>query len=257
MDYKFTAIMEDKLDDISNGKLIWNEVLKEFYSEFHPLVMNVWSKNAEIEEKYTKLLGVDPKTGYQVYSTIARYGPVVKLISKNEPKFAKIIEPLTINTITLNEALKLLEYPKELGIYEKKKIFLNKNLNGFYIKMDEISFHIENENITFQAIIELIKNEQQKYKPLAEFFKESKIYQVLNRPYGKYIKITDKKTKKIFSIKLPEFENIKELTLEKINNIISTNGNKKINNNYKNNNKENKKKAIKKAKKKAKIYLIK
>lgn len=40
MDYKFTAGMEDKLDNIAEEKAVWNEVLKEFYDPFIETVNN-------------------------------------------------------------------------------------------------------------------------------------------------------------------------------------------------------------------------
>ncbi len=40
MDYKFTAGMENKLDDVAEKKLVWNEVLKEFYTPFIETVNN-------------------------------------------------------------------------------------------------------------------------------------------------------------------------------------------------------------------------
>ena len=40
MDYKFTAGMEDKLDDIAEEKAVWNKVLKDFYGPFMETVNN-------------------------------------------------------------------------------------------------------------------------------------------------------------------------------------------------------------------------
>ena len=41
MDYKFTAGMEEKLDEIAEKKAVWNVVLKEFYSPFMEVVNSV------------------------------------------------------------------------------------------------------------------------------------------------------------------------------------------------------------------------
>ncbi len=41
MDYKFTAGMEEKLDEIADKKAVWNVVLKEFYSPFMEVVNSV------------------------------------------------------------------------------------------------------------------------------------------------------------------------------------------------------------------------
>lgn len=221
MDYKFTSGMEDKLDDIANGDLVWNEVLKEFYDEFHPLVMNNWAKKAEVEDKYTKLLGCDPKTGNEIYATMAKFGPVVKQIPKiGKPKYAPIKEPLLLESVTFNDAIKLFEFPKLLGKYEKNKVLLNKGEYGFYITMGSFKFSVDKENITLNEVIELIKSKQK--KALAQFESDSKIFLVLEGPYGKYINVSDNKTKKKYNISLPKDEDVKNLTLVKIQSIISS-----------------------------------
>lgn len=224
MDYQFTANMEDKLDDIANGDLEWNVVLKEFYEEFHPLVMNIMIKNPEIEDKYTKLLGIDGSTGCEIYSTMAKYGPVVKLIQKaGKPKYAPIKEPLTLETIKLDDALKLFEYPKELGKYERKKVLLNTGKFGFYLTIgsgsDVKGINIDKGDITLNEAIEIIKSKDK--KALNSFANGTKKFSILDGPYGKYINVYDTKTKKKFNVSLPKDENIENITLEKINEILN------------------------------------
>ena len=160
MDYQFTSEMENRLDEICTGKLVWYEVLKEFYNEFHPIIEQIsMKKMTEIEEKYTRLLGKDPKTGFEIYSTTGKHGPYVKLIhNKSKPKSATIELPLTLETITLDDAIKLLEYPKELGIHNKIEVLLHKGRNGFFIKNGEIKANVEKENLTLSEAIEILKN---------------------------------------------------------------------------------------------------
>ena len=253
MDYKFTARMEDKLDEIAEGKLVWNEVLKEFYNKFHPLVLKMQIIKPEID-KHTRLLGADPKTGGELYATIAKFGPVVKLFppDKHKPQFAPIKEPLTIETITIQQALKLFEYPKELGLYEHKKILLNKGQFGFYITSGNIKFSVERDDLTHDEVVKLI--EDKKKKPLAEFKEENKNYYIYSGPYGNYISIVDHKKKIRSNISLPNNEKIEELNVLKIKKIIENYYNTKYTKNKENNNSEEKikipKKVIKKAIKK-------
>lgn len=226
MDYKFTAMMENKLDDIANGDLVWYEVLKEFYDDFHPQVIKIAGAKSEFNNKYTKLLGVN-EDGYEIFATIAKYGPVVKLMTdtKTKPKYAPIKEPLTLETVTLNDALKLFEYPKEIGVYEKKKILLNKGQYGYYLTYNKYKYTLgDKSTVTLDEAIEVIKGKQK--KALTTFTNGTKIYSVLDGPYSKYINVYDSKTKKKFNVTLPNNENVDELTLERICEIITEKFNK-------------------------------
>ena len=231
MDYQFTAQMEDKLDDIACGDAVWIDVLKEFYNEINPLVMNINFNKPEIEAKYTKLLGVDPQTGCEIYSTLAKFGPVYKLMVKSgKPKIAPIKEPLTLETATFEDGLKAFEYPKDLGKYNKKKIELQTGQFGFYLIYGTQKISVgDKNNITFAEAVEVIKGKQQ--SDLGTFTSGTRVYVVLDGKFGKYVKVTDSKTKKDFSVSLPKNEDIPKLTLERINEIISLRFNKNNNDN--------------------------
>jgi DNA topoisomerase-1 len=212
--------MEDKLDKISNGKMKWNTVLDNFYKQFHPNVVKLNNKVTNIQDDNSRLLGKDPDTDCNIYATIARYGPVVKL-QDTKPRYAPIREPLTIDNITLNDALKLLSYPKLLGKYKRKNVILYNGKNGLYIKYNNYGYTVEgNQDINLEQAIELIQSKEK--KSLATFKNKDKIYNIYNGPYGQYIQVTTtgKKKTKPLNVKLPECD-IDKLTIDKINEIIN------------------------------------
>ena len=49
----------------------------------------------------------------EIYATLARYGPVVKLVNGKDIKYVSIDKPLDVDKITLDQAIELLEYPKK------------------------------------------------------------------------------------------------------------------------------------------------
>ena len=80
MEYKFTAKLENDLDKIVDGKKKWNNVLQNFWDEFNPKVENLLKNNTTSNKLNTdRFIGNHPTSALQIYATVARYGPVVKL----------------------------------------------------------------------------------------------------------------------------------------------------------------------------------
>jgi len=220
MDYKFTAEMEEQLDDIANGKLKRIDVLKRFYKDFHPLVEKLLKQAPLIEDKYTKILGKDPETNLDIIATIGKYGPMVKLcLTKTKCKIGPIKPPLTLETITLEDALRILIYPKDLGKYKRSKVILKTGKYGLYLTWNKKNYPVQKDVSLKEAIVEIEKKEEErKKKILAEFKSDKKIYQVLEGPYGKYIKVSllkGKSKSKLPYISLKDIK-IEDLTLEKV-----------------------------------------
>jgi DNA topoisomerase-1 len=234
VDYKFTALMEELLDKIAEGKKVWHTVLQEFYDTFHPIVKKLLESKSTVKSDMTRVIGNHPTLGHEIVATIARFGAVIKMCTtKTKCIYAPIKEPLTKDTITLEQALKLLEYPKELGKHDGMQISLNKGKHGLYLKWGDVKASIEGlpeeiiikdkENITFDEAVQVIKNKRKNV--LWEKNDAKVMYTILKGPYGNYIDINDtsKKIKKK-SLKVPlkdiEDDKIKDLTLDKVKELI-------------------------------------
>jgi DNA topoisomerase I len=260
MDYKFTAKMEQKFDDIATKKAVWYKVLDKFYKTFSPPIEKLMKSKTKVTDKYTKKLGVDPKTGFEIIATIAKYGPIVKLLDgKTKNKMAPIKKPLTLDNIKLKDALELFQYPKEIGEYKKMKVLLNRGKYGLYISIGNDKYSIKNDIKEKDVNIDLVKKivEEKNKNLLAEFMSDKKIYRVLKGPYGDYISVNEKKKtmgkRKKLNVKLPKDIDIKKLTLEKIEEIV----NNSFQNKYKKKDKKGGKKVTKKDNKSTKKKVLK
>ncbi|QAR30517.1 type I DNA topoisomerase [Ornithobacterium rhinotracheale] len=138
MDYQFTAKVEEDFDEIAAGKENWTKVLGDFYKGFHENVERV-EENAD-RATGERLLGVDPKSGKNVYARIGRYGAMVQIGEAEDdekPRFAGLNPDQNILTISLEEALKLFELPKELGEYKGEVVEVNVGRYGPYVKFGQ------------------------------------------------------------------------------------------------------------------------
>jgi DNA topoisomerase-1 len=197
MDYKFTAHMEDQLDEIANGKKVWHKVIRKFYDEFHPHVLELVTHQST-DANPVKVLGKD-KDNNEIVATMARFGPVVRKTVDKKFMYAPIQDPLTLETITLADALKLFEYPKILGKYEKKDVLLQKGKFGYYIIYGSERLSIgDKSDLSLDEALKLIEDSNAKVlRELVVTDDGTKIkVAILNGPYGPYIQATNKTGKK-------------------------------------------------------------
>lgn len=141
MDYGFTASVEKEFDEIANGMKGWTKMLEGFYGPFHSLV----EKTTETASRVTgeRILGTDPKTGKQVSVRMGRFGPLVQIGSKeagDEPTFASLQRGQSLETITLEESLKLFGLPREICQYQGLPVIGGVGRYGPYLKYNE-KFH--------------------------------------------------------------------------------------------------------------------
>ncbi len=135
LDYNFTASVENQFDDIADGKEDWTTVMKAFYKDFHPKVLDV-QENAE-RESGERILGKDPKTGKQVSVRLGKFGPMVQMGTvddEEKPTFASLSPDQQLNTITYEEAMDLFKLPKNIGTYKGEELLVNNGRFGPYVK---------------------------------------------------------------------------------------------------------------------------
>ena len=214
MQYSFTASVEDEFDQIAAGKKAWNDMIAAFYSKFH----NQVEKVSETEGKSLgqRTLGVDPKSGKNLYARIGPFGPMVQLGEKSEnendpkPKFASLLKGQTIQTIKFEEAMKLFDLPRTVGLFEGEEIVAAIGRFGPYLRYKGKFTSIkksDNEDpltISLDRSIELIKAKIQADKDrIVANFDGNPLVQVLNGRYGVFIQITPDKGKKV-NVKIPK-----------------------------------------------------
>ena len=224
MQYSFTASVEDEFDQIAAGKKAWNDMIAAFYSKFH----NQVEKVSETEGKSLgqRNLGVDAKTGNNLYARIGPFGPMIQLGEKSEnendpkPKYASLLKGQTIQTITFEEAMKLFDLPRTVGVYEGEEIVAAIGRFGPYLRFKGKFTSIkktDNEDpltISLERSIELIKAKMQADKDrIVANFDGNPLVQVLNGRYGVFIQISPEKGKKI-NVKIPKDLDPKKLSRE-------------------------------------------
>ncbi|MCK6618551.1 MAG: type I DNA topoisomerase [Cyclobacteriaceae bacterium] len=217
-DYSFTSEIELEFDEIAEGKLEWRKMIDNFYKPFSKKVR----KTEQVERSSvgkSRELGVDPKTGKNVYAKLGRFGAYVQ-IGENpddnggeKPKFASLRPGQFIESITLEEALELMKMPRQMGEFEGKPVMVGIGRFGPYVLHDKKYVSIPKEDdpytVTYDRCIELIQNKRvADANKTIKVFDENPDIQVLNGRFGPYIKAGKK------NVKIPKDKNPKELTLE-------------------------------------------
>ena len=171
LDYNFTAKVEEDFDDIAEGKVDWKKMMKAFYKEFHPTVVDV-QENAE-RESGERILGKDPKTGKQVSVRLGKFGPMVQIGTvddEEKPSFASLSPDQQLNTITFEEAMDLFQLPKQLGTYEGEEVEVNNGRFGPYVKFGKayvsLPKGVDALSVELEDAIVLIKEKQKADAPI-------------------------------------------------------------------------------------------
>ena len=214
IDYNFTAEVEKEFDQIADGKKEWNQMLETFYGPFHDKI----TETQETSKKFSgeKLLGTDPETGKNVYVKIGKYGPMVQLgdtSNTEKPRFAGLNKDQSIHDITLEDALALFAFPKNVGEFEKKEVLVALGKYGPYIRHDNNFYALDKTDepgeVNLERAIEIIqtKRQEEKNRVIREYEENDEV-KVLRGRYGPYISIGKK------NYKIPKGTDPETLTYE-------------------------------------------
>lgn len=191
LDYNFTAKVEENFDEIASGDEDWQKMMKEFYKNFHPKVLDV-EENAE-RASGERVLGKDPKSGRQVAARLGRFGPMVQIGTVDEeekPLFASLLPEQSITTITFDQAMELFELPRKLGSYEGEEIEASVGRFGPYVRFGKKFISLDKGESAFDVdmdrAIELIKAKQIADAPIAHY-EDKEVTKGVGR-FGPFIK---------------------------------------------------------------------
>ncbi len=219
MDYDFTANVEKDFDRIADGELVWNEVIATLYGQFHKKVETMMEDRqfAHVERE----LGVDPADGKPVVARFGQFGAYVQKGEGDDRQSASLVKGQLIETITLQEALKLLEFPRRVGNYEGVDIFVMKGRFGPYVKYGDKNISLprgaDPQRIGQQECIRLVQEALSgaNATPVIREFPEAGI-SVLQGRYGPYVKCGER------NYRIPRGTDASLLTEEDCRRIIET-----------------------------------
>ena len=194
LNYNFTADVEKQFDEIADGEKQWSDILKQFYKDFHPSVEKTLTTKTE-HKAGERVLGTEPATGKQVSVKIGRFGPVVQIGTADDaekPRFAQLKKEMSIETVTLEEALELFKLPRTLGELEGKPVNVATGRFGPYVQHDGLFVSLPKEigpmTITLQQAEELLagKRQAEAKRHIKQFAEEPEL-EIMNGRFGPYI----------------------------------------------------------------------
>lgn len=217
-DFSFTSNVEQEFDEIASGKLEWRTMIGQFYTPFSKKVKST-EKIERSSVGKSRELGVDPKTGKNVYAKLGKFGAYVQ-VGENpddnggeKPKFASLRPGQFLENITLDDALELMKMPRQMGDFEEKPVVVAIGRFGPYVLHDKKFVSIPKTDdpytVTLARTVELIEGKRvADANKLIKGFPEDPDIQVLNGRFGPYIKAGKK------NVKIPKGKEPKDLTYE-------------------------------------------
>jgi DNA topoisomerase-1 len=106
--------------------------------------------------KQEHVLGTDPESGHAIVVRTGRYGPyVTELLEGDEkPRTASLLSAMSPETVTLDDALRLLSLPRTLGEVDGEEVIAANGRYGPYVKRGKESRSLDSEEELFTITLE-------------------------------------------------------------------------------------------------------
>jgi DNA topoisomerase-1 len=180
-----------------------------------------------------RVLGAHPEEGKPVYIKTGRFGPYVqlgdpeltekgKIKRGSKPKMASLWPGMSMETITLDDALMLLSFPREVGAHPEsgEVITAQDGKFGPYLRMGSESRSLENHeklsSVTLTEAVEIFKQPKGRRKAvsaviaeLGEHPESGDTIQVKNGRFGPYV------TDGVVNATIPKGHDPAKISLEK------------------------------------------
>jgi DNA topoisomerase I len=194
IDFSFTARVEKEFDDIASGGQVWQDMLESFYSKFHQSVTETELVSRQ-DVNSSREIGVHPVSGKMIIARLGKFGPLVQIgdSEDEEKQFASLKKGQFIENLTMEDALELFKLPRDVGMFEDKKVVAAIGRFGPYIRHDGAFVSLGKEqdplSINEEEAIKLIQDKREAdAKKHIKSFEEDPEIQVLNGRWGPYIK---------------------------------------------------------------------
>ncbi len=217
--YSYTKTMEDNLDIIANGGMVWHSLCKNCDDN-----INVVSKNIT---SFNKNIRIDDNNEY----TIGKYGPVIKHTKDGEITFKSVknnidLEKLRNNEYNINDIIEKDNKPQILGKYKNEDMIVKQGQFGLYAEWGENKKSLKGldkniEDIILSDVVEFIGKESNIIRKIND------IISIRKGRYGDYIFYKTPEMKKPKFISIKKLKNIKDLAnasdseiIDEVNNMV-------------------------------------
>ena len=215
LEYGFTADVEEDFDKVAEGKMLWNQAIEAFYTPFHAHVVQVMADRT-YSSRVTREIGIAPD-GEKVIATFGKFGAYVQKGEGDNKQSASLGRDQLIETLTLDDALKLLELPRKVGTIDGVDVVATKGKFGPYLKYGDKNVKLPRGTDPLKVSLEecaaLLAESAQAAEPavIAQFGD----IKVMNGRYGPYLKQGDS------NFKIPRGTSAQTLTREACESIIA------------------------------------
>ncbi len=191
MDYDFTANVENDFDEIAQGKQAWTDTIADFYEPFHARVQQVLSDHT-YNNKVSREIGIAPD-GDKVIAAFGKFGPYVQKGEGERRQSASLSKGQLIETLTLEQALKLLELPRTVGQLDGVDIVALRGRFGPYLKYGDKNVKLPRGadplKIDLDTCIELVRASAEPARTAPAILAEFGEIKVIDGRFGPYIKL--------------------------------------------------------------------